>query len=107
MTAFTYVSVDNYRFAIIFNGIMFAVGTLAGQQSLSRHYKPLILANPRHRAGKTVWLLAYVFVAIQMAWVLRPFIGAPGLPTRFFREEAWSNAYVEIARILAELFKLR
>jgi hypothetical protein len=107
VTAFTYVSVDNYRFAIIFNGIMFAVGTLAGQQSLSRHYKPLIQANPRHRAGKMIWVLVYVFVAIQMAWVLRPFIGAPGLPTRFFREEAWSNAYVEIARILAELFKLR
>jgi len=35
----------------------------------------------------------YVFVAVQLAWVLRPFVGSPNVPTRFFRENAWSNAY--------------
>jgi len=37
-----------------------------------------------------------VFVAIQLAWVLRPFIGDPSRPTTFFRETAWGNAYVKI-----------
>ena len=37
--------------------------------------------------------MLYVFVAVQLAWVLRPFVGSPNVPTRFFRENAWSNAY--------------
>jgi hypothetical protein len=42
----------------------------------------------------------YLFVAIQMGWVLRPFVGDPDQPTRFFRAGAWSNAYVEIATLV-------
>ena len=47
-----------------------------------------------------IWLLIYAFVGIQMAWVLRPFIGDPHSPTHFFREGAWGNAYVEIVHII-------
>jgi len=35
-----------------------------------------------------------------MAWVLRPFIGKPDLEARFFRDDAWDNAYVRIARLI-------
>ena len=48
--------------------------------------------------GRFAWAALYVFVAIQLAWVLRPFVGSPTLPTRFFREEAWDNAYVVVAK---------
>ena len=44
-----------------------------------------------------------MFITIQAAWVLRPFVGAPGLPVRFFREEAWDNAYVRIFRTILRL----
>jgi hypothetical protein len=37
-----------------------------------------------------------------MGWTLRPFVGHPGGPTRFFREGAWGNAYVHVAQILWE-----
>ncbi len=40
-----------------------------------------------------IWLVIYVFVGIQMGWVLRPFIGDPRMPVQFFREGSWSNAY--------------
>jgi hypothetical protein len=39
-----------------------------------------------------------------MAWVLRPFVGDPDLPTQFFRQDSWSNAYVVIARMIWDLF---
>ena len=45
------------------------------------------------------WLLLYAFVGIQTAWVLRPFIGYPGRPTQFFRDNAWGNAYVWLAKM--------
>jgi hypothetical protein len=100
ITVVAYVSVAAYDVAVLFNGAVFFVAALAGQVTLGRHYRPLIAANPRHRLGRNAWLALYLFVAIQMAWVLRPFVGNPDLPTRFFREGAWGNAYVEIAELI-------
>jgi len=37
-----------------------------------------------------------------MGWVLRPFIGDPTQPTRFFRVEAWGNAYEIVAKLIWE-----
>jgi hypothetical protein len=100
ITAFLYASVSVYGLAVAANGVMFLIAAIAGQVALARRYRPLIAANPRHRLGRAAWLTLYIFVAIQMAWVLRPFIGDPSLPTRFFRSGAWGNAYVEVARLL-------
>lgn len=46
-------------------------------------------------------LAVYIFVGIQTGWVLRPFVGDPALPTSFFRKDAFTNSYVDIARILS------
>ena len=95
-----YLSTDFYPLATMLNGVMFAVASIAGQMTLLRHYRPLIERDPRHRLALAGWLVLYIFVAIQLAWVLRPFIGSPNLDTTFFRQGAWSNAYVEIARVV-------
>lgn len=100
ITAVAYLSLADYNNAVVFNGAMFLLAALAGQISLGRQYRPLIAANPRHRLGRNAWLALYVFVAIQMAWVLRPFVGNPELPSRFFREGAWGNAYVEVVALV-------
>jgi hypothetical protein len=97
-TTFWYVSFSDYSIALLFNGGMFAIATFAAQWILRRSYRPLIARNPRHRALLRTWVVLYSFVAIQMAWVLRPFIGDPSGPVTFFRREAWGNAYVEIFR---------
>ena len=104
VTLLVYASSDHYELCLVWNGLVFAAGTAAGQATLRRHYRPLIAANPGHRAARTAWLLLYVFVAVQLAWVLRPFLGAPGLATSFFRAGAWTNAYVEVAGIVTRLF---
>ena len=44
-----------------------------------------------------IWLILFAFVGIQMGWVLRPFVGTPNKPVQFFRQGAWSNAYIEVA----------
>ena len=91
----------HYSEAILLNGAVFLVAALAGQTSLSRHYRVLIARNPRHRVTRAAWLLLYVFVAIQLAWVLRPFVGSPWMPVRYFREEAWGNAYEVVFGMIA------
>jgi hypothetical protein len=103
VTLLSYLSSSNYRFAIVVNGLYFLIAALAGQVTLQRHYRPLVARNPRHRLARAAWLALYVFVAIQLAWVLRPFVGAPTMATRFFREDAWSNAYVAVLQTVWEL----
>ncbi|MBI2924628.1 MAG: hypothetical protein HYY24_02865 [Verrucomicrobia bacterium] len=102
-TALWYVSSTDYSAAILFNGLMFGVASLSGQWLLRRYYQPLMARNARHRLLLRVWLALYVFVGIQMAWVLRPFVGQPALPVQFFREDAWGNAYVTTAQLIWRL----
>jgi len=99
-TALWYASFTDYRIALLFNAGMFAIASFTGQWQLRRRYKSLITRNPRHRALLRLWLAIYIFVAIQMAWVLRPFLGNPDLPVSFFRKDCLGNAYVEVATIV-------
>jgi hypothetical protein len=100
MTALWYASTPDYHSAVVFNGVMFAVASLGAQTILRRLYRPLIARNSRHRTLLRLWVIIYTFVAVQMAWVLRPFVGDPGSPTSFFRPEAWGNAWEVIGRLI-------
>jgi hypothetical protein len=103
-TVLWYASFVNYRAAILFNAVMFGTASISAQWLLRRFYEPLIRRNRQHRLMLRGWLVIYAFVGIQMGWVLRPFIGNPNSPTQFFREEAWGNAYVQLAQIVIHLF---
>jgi hypothetical protein len=100
VTQFCYWSDLSYRGALLLNAGMFTLATLGGQAVIRRYYGELIRRNARHRYGLACWLGLYAFVGIQMGWLLRPFVGNPGSPTRFFREEPFSNAYVVVLRLL-------
>ncbi len=103
-TVLWYASFRDYRAAILFNAVMFGTASVSAQWLLRRFYEPLIRRNRQHRLMLRGWLVIYAFVGIQMGWVLRPFIGNPNSPTQFFREEAWGNAYVQLAQIIIHLF---
>ncbi|HEX3870971.1 MAG TPA: hypothetical protein VHV77_11070 [Pirellulales bacterium] len=98
-TLLWYASSSSYAWAQIFNGLMFAIATFTAQAMVRSWYRPLIASNPRHLLLLRIWLVIYTFVGIQMAWVLRPFIGDPALPIQFFRPESWGNAFIIIGRM--------
>lgn len=104
ITAFAYVSGIGYHPAILFNALMFGTASFTAQGLLRREYRDLVAHNPAHRAMLRAWLVVYVFVGIQMGWVLRPFIGDPGRPVQFFREDSWSNAYLAVLDIVWRVF---
>jgi len=106
ITAFWYASSSDYRSAILFNALMFAVASFGAQGLLRRAYRPLIAKDPRHRWLLRMWIVLYAFVGIQMGWILRPFIGDPGQPVRFFRRGQWENAYVIVARMIRDALGL-
>lgn len=99
-TLLWYGSSANYPVATLINGLMFAIASGVAQVMLRRAYRPLIARAAIHRTLWRIWLVLYVFVGIQMAWVLRPFIGTPGMAVRFFREDSWGNAYLAVARLI-------
>ena len=102
LTVLWYASFTDYYSAVLFNAAMFGVSSLAAQVVLSRGYRPLIVRNARHRWLLRLWIGIYAFVGIQMGWTLRPFIGAPNQPVRFFRGGEFENAYVIVARMVWE-----
>jgi hypothetical protein len=100
-TLLVYGSTRNYSWVLLWNGALFAAASLAGQVVVRAAYRPLVRQDPRHGAMLRVWLGLYVAVAIQLAWVLRPFVGSPTSPIEFFRAESWGNAYVVVLRLIA------
>lgn len=105
LTAFIYASSVSYSTAKLVNGAMFALATLAAHLVIRRYYRPLVARNRNHAHVLLLWGALYVFVGIQMGWTLRPFIGQPGMPTTFFREGAFTNAYVEVAGLVGSALR--
>lgn len=99
-TGLWYASTSEYNPSIVFNALMFAIASFTAQFILRRLYRPLIERDARHRLLLRLWLVIYVFVGIQMGWVLRPFVGSPISETRFFREGAFTNAYIAVGKLL-------
>ena len=82
---------------------MFTVVTALGQVVMFRRYRELTsdpVRGGRHRIMLWLWVVLYMFVGMQMGWMLRPFVGSPGLPAAFFRAEPFTNAYVVILRLV-------
>jgi hypothetical protein len=94
-----YTSGVSHRWALLANSAVFTLATLAGQMVLLRQYRRLVGEEPRHRVMLRLWLGVYALVGTQLGWMLRPFVGTPGLPVTFFRDEPFSNAYVAIAQL--------
>jgi hypothetical protein len=107
------LSTSNYGFMILLNvallgvaglvSIGFLIKTLASLQFSDRpalvepHSVPPTMPGyaaapppPAPASGSAtgvfwVWILTYGIVGAQMGWILRPFIGAPGVPFEWFR----------------------
>jgi hypothetical protein len=51
------------------------------------------------------WLAGNLFLGSQLCWIMRPFVGSPGLPVQFFRPDAFhGNFYEAIWWSLTRLF---
>ena len=100
LTAVWYTTSDDYPRAVFFNGLVFAVASISAQRILTRHYRHLVARDRRHRVSLAGWLVVYIFVGIQLAWTLRPFIGDPDAAVEFFRHQTWGNAYLRLIELV-------
>lgn len=103
---FFLLTTSQYQFFKLLNVGVFSVCGIVGVTFLS--YGMHIVSyggGDRVRGRRTVvwlWILLYAFVGSQMAWTLRPFVGAPGLPFEPFRQLG-GNFYANILASLGEI----
>ena len=91
VTAFVYLCAPGYPLALAWNGAVFLTAAVAGQQTLARHWAPIGARWPAHRRVRHAWLALYLFCAVKLGWVLRPFVGDPALPTELVRAGSWRD----------------
>ena len=103
---FFLITSGNYQFFKLLNVAIFAIAGWIGTRQLG-HGMRLLTAESRRGArsrGRIVrlWIVLYAFVGSQLAWTLRPFFGAPGLPFELARPLG-GNFYADIFASFGEL----
>ncbi len=103
---FFLLTTSQYQFFKLLNvGIFMASGTM-GVMFLSQGMR--IVAGEGDGNDKArrwvlrLWMLLYAFVGSQLAWTIRPFIGAPSIEFELFRQLG-GNFYTNIFSSLGEI----
>ncbi len=104
---FFLLTTSHYQFFKLLNVGVFTIAGIVGVTFLGYGMR-IVSASGKEgaRARRNVvrlWILIYAFVGSQMAWTLRPFIGAPGLQFELFRQlggSFYANVFVSIGEIL-------
>jgi hypothetical protein len=104
---FFLLTTNHYQFFKLLNVGLFTISGFVGVGFLSRGMRIVSFGGKEGaRARRNVvrlWILIYAFVGSQMAWTLRPFVGAPGLEFELFRQlggNFYANIFASIGEIL-------
>ena len=79
---------------------------VAGVSANLRLYSLLCRMNGRRTAAGILlcWLAVNLLLGSQLSWIMRPFIGSPGLPVEFLRDTAFEGNFFEaVARSFSNL----
>ncbi|MFZ5919148.1 MAG: actin-binding WH2 domain-containing protein [Chloroflexota bacterium] len=104
---FFLLTTSHYQFFKLLNVGVFAVCGGIGVVFLNQGMRVVSAGSQEgERARGCVmqfWVVVYAFVGSQMAWTLRPFIGAPSMPFELFRQlggNFYANIFASIGEIL-------
>jgi hypothetical protein len=82
-----------------------AIAGIAGNVRLLQLLRQLSGHDSSARRTLFAWLAGNLFLGSQLAWILRPFVGAPHLPVEFLRKNAFEgNFYESLFRHAQHLF---
>ena len=86
--------------------LMIAYAGIVSHRSLLGQVRDFA-TTPTHGTRTFVaWLAGNLFVGAQVSWIMRPFIGSPGLDVEFFRADAFhGNFYETTFRALMNLLQ--
>jgi len=103
---FFLLTTSGYQFFKLLNVGICAISGWMGVLFLSQGMSIVSAAGKEGASARRnvvrLWILLYGFVGSQMAWTLRPFIGAPSMKFELFRQLG-GNFYANILASLGEL----
>jgi hypothetical protein len=106
ITLFFLLTTSQYQFFKLLNVAIFSIAGLMGIVFLYQGIK--VVSGPETEGATTrkwvliLWMFVYAFVGSQMAWTIRPFIGAPGTPFELFRQLG-GNFYANLLYSIGEV----
>lgn len=110
ITLFFLLTTSHYQFFKLLNVGVFASAGSMGVTFLGQGMRVLSATGKNKDEGARarrwvlrLWVLIYAFVGSQMAWTLRPFIGAPAMKFELFRQlggNFYANVFASIGEIL-------
>jgi hypothetical protein len=107
ITMFFLLTTSHYQFFKLLNVAIFAIASTAGVVFLGQGMRVVSSSGGEgtgtRRLVLYLWILVYAFVGSQMAWTLRPFIGAPSMGFELFRQlggNFYTNIFASIGEIL-------
>ena len=96
---------DTYNFIQLMHVVVIAFAGIVGNLRLSQLLRQLSGNAAVARRVLLAWLAGNFFFGSQLTWILRPFIGSPGLDVEFLRKTAFQgNFYETVFRSLLQLF---
>jgi hypothetical protein len=104
---FFLLTTSSYQFFKLLNVGVFAASGIVGVRFLNQGMRVVSGfgkegVNARQNVMR-LWIFLYAFVGSQMAWTLRPFIGAPSMEFELFRQlggNFYANIFASIGEIL-------
>ena len=107
VTLFFLTTTSGYQFFKLLNVAIFAVSGVMGLMFLKQGFEHSVDAENKEgqlarRRLFLIWMLLYAFVGTQMAWTLRPFMGAPDEPFMIVRQVG-GNFYANVIQSLMNL----
>lgn len=103
VSTFFAITSISYDFIKLLHVAIFVYSGGIGLQYLLGSIRWMQPAKPRTSSGLiALWLLLYMFVGMQLAWVLRPFVCSPGEEFQVFRPRT-GNFYESISHSLGKV----
>ena len=95
-----------YSLIQLMHVVVIAFAGLVGNLRLAQLLRQLSGSAPVSRRVLLAWLMGNLFFGSQLSWILRPFIGSPGLDVDFIRKTAFQgNFYETVFRSILQLFR--
>lgn len=107
ITLFFLLTTRQYQFFKLLNVMIFSISGVMGVIFLSQGMRIVAGSTPGGERGRRwvlrFWMILYAFVGSQLAWTIRPFIGAPSIEFELFRQlggNFYTNIFASIGEVL-------
>lgn len=84
-----------HSLVLVCETLMIAFAGIAANVRLLQLLRALAGSDGAARKVLFAWLAGNLLLGSQLAWILRPFVGSPGLPVQFLRDKPFEGSFYE------------